>query len=127
MAIYSIGHDIVENKRISVLIERYGRRFIDKVLSISEKEVFAGKTDKTKFIAKRFAAKEAFAKACGIGLRDPILMPKISISNNDLGKPYFVLDSKIIDYLDKQGIGTCHLSLSDEINLSSAFVVLEKK
>ncbi|MCC2626158.1 MAG: holo-ACP synthase [Burkholderiales bacterium] len=127
MAIYSIGHDIVENKRIDDLIEKYSARFIDKILSVSEKEVFANKNDKIRFVAKRFAAKEAFAKACGIGLRDPVLMPKISISNDALGKPYFVLDSTIISFLDSHGIGTCHLSISDEINLSSAFVVLEKK
>jgi holo-[acyl-carrier protein] synthase len=127
MAIYSIGHDIVENKRISSLIEKYGQQFIDRVLSVSEKEIFETKNDKVKFVAKRFAAKEAFAKACGTGLRDPILMPKISISNDALGKPSFVLDSTIVSHLDMHGIGTCHLSLSDEVMLSSAFVVLEKK
>jgi|SRR5579863_2989 len=126
MAIYSIGHDIVENKRISVLIEKYGQQFIDKVLSVSEKEILGTKNDKVKFVAKRFAAKEAFAKACGTGLRDPILMPRISICNDALGKPYFVLDSTILSYLKTCNIGEYHLSISDEVNLSSAFVVLEK-
>ncbi len=126
MAIYSIGHDIVENKRIGALLEKYGLRFINKVLSISEKEVLEKKTDKVKFVAKRFAAKEAFAKACGTGLRAPILMPRISICNDALGKPYFVLDSIILNYLKTCNIGEFHLSISDEVMLSSAFVVLEK-
>lgn len=127
MAIYSIGHDIVENQRISKLFEKYGQQFINKTLSITEQQILKTKTDKAKFIAKRFAAKEAFAKACGSGLRDPILMRNISICNDSSGKPYFVLDSSIIDYLEANGIDNCHLSISDEINLSSAFVVLEKK
>ncbi len=126
MAIYSIGHDIIENKRISALLEKYGGRFIDKVLSISEQEVLGTKIDKVKFVAKRFAAKEAFAKACGIGLRNPIFMSRIAIRNTPLGKPYFVFHDTIIRYLEEHNIGNCHLSISDEVNLSSAFVVLEK-
>jgi|SRR6185437_52047 len=126
MAIYSIGHDIVENKRIGALLEKYGPRFINKVLSASEKEVLEKKSDIVKFVAKRFAAKEAFAKACGTGLRDPILMPRISVCNNALGKPYFVLDSTILSYLETCNISEFHLSISDEVMLSSAFVVLEK-
>jgi holo-[acyl-carrier protein] synthase len=127
MAIYSIGHDIVENNRIGSLIEEHGIRFINRVLSESEKEVFATKTDQIKYVAKRYAAKEAFAKACGTGLRDPILMPKISICNDALGKPFFELDTLIIDYLSQIGVNKWHLSISDEITLSSAFVILEKR
>lgn len=127
MTIYSIGHDIVENQRIGALFAKYDQRFINKVLSTTEKEIFTLKTDKVKFLAKRFVAKEAFAKACGSGLRTPILMPRIGIANNALGQPYFVLDSTILDHLHNLGIGNCHLSISDEVGLSSAFVVLEKK
>jgi len=125
MAIYAIGHDIVENKRIEKLINQYGQKFVPKVLSLAEQEILLTKTDKTRFIAKRFAAKEAFAKACGTGLRAPILMLNISIMNDSLGKPYFNLDSSIKEWLDKKQITNCHLSLSDETNLSSAFVILE--
>lgn len=126
MAIYSIGHDIVENQRISYLFEKYSERFINKILSDVEKQFLVNKTDKARFIAKRFAAKEALAKACGIGIRNPVLMPKISIYNDSQGKPYFVLDKTIQDYLVNLGVNYYHLSISDEINLSSAFVILEK-
>ena len=126
MAIYAIGHDIVENERIEKLLNQYDQKLVEKVLSKSEQETLATKTDKTRFIAKRFAAKEAFAKACGTGLRAPVLMPSISIANDGLGKPYFIFDDRILAWLDEKQIFSCHLSLSDETNLSSAFVVLEK-
>ena len=125
MAIYAIGHDIVENERIEKLLSKHGQKFVEKVLSESEQEILLTKTDKTRFIAKRFAAKEAFAKACGTGLRAPILMPNISITNDNLGKPYFLFDISISAWLNEKHITSCHISLSDEINLSSAFVILE--
>ena len=126
MSIYAIGHDIVENKRIKTLIDQYGQKFVQKILSASEQEILLTKSDKSKFIAKRFAAKEAFAKACGTGLRAPILMHSISIANDSLGKPYFIFDDNINTWLDNKHITSCHLSLSDENYLSSAFVVLEQ-
>ncbi len=123
--IYSIGHDIVENVRIAKIIANYGQRFINRILSEEEHQQLILRQDKVKFIAKRFAAKEAFAKACGTGLRAPILMPNIIISNNELGKPVFNFNIDIKNWLEEKKICYCHLSLSDEINLSSAFVVLE--
>ncbi len=123
--IYSIGHDIVENIRIAKIIAKYGQRFINRVLSKEEREQLIVRQDKVKFIAKRFAAKEAFAKACGTGLRSPILMPSIIINNNELGKPIFNFNNEIMRWLKDRKINFCHLSLSDETNLSSAFVVLE--
>src|SRR3990167_2571952 len=125
MAIYAIGHDIVENKRVEELLNQYGQKFVEKVLSKSEQETLTTKTDKTRFIAKRFAAKEAFAKACGTGLRAPILMPSISIANDSLGKPYFSFGDNIHTWLNEKKITSCHLSLSDETAMSSAFVMLE--
>jgi holo-[acyl-carrier protein] synthase len=127
MAIYAIGHDIVENDRIKKLLNQHGQQFVLKILSKSEQKLLTTKTDKVRFIAKRFAAKEAFAKACGTGLRAPILMPSISIANDSLGKPSFIFDDSIQAWLDEKQITSCHLSLSDENSLSSAFVVLEKK
>jgi holo-[acyl-carrier protein] synthase len=83
--------------------------------------------DRVKFVAKRFAAKEAFAKACGTGLRAPILLSNISVENDDLGKPYFVFAPPLQNWLDAKGIVKYHLSLSDERSLSSAFVILESE
>jgi len=125
--IYGIGHDIVENQRIAKLLDKYGDSFMNKILSTSEQIVFATRQDKPRFLAKRFAAKEAFAKACGTGLRAPILMPSISVVNDSLGKPSFEFDISIQEWLAVRNIGGTHLSLSDEIMLSSSFVVLETK
>ena len=125
--IYGIGHDIVENQRIAKLLDKYGDSFMNKVLSTSEQIVFATHQDKARFLAKRFAAKEAFAKACGTGLRTPILMPNISVVNDSLGKPSFDFDPSVREWLMVRNIEYAHLSLSDEIMLSSSFVVLETK
>lgn len=125
--IYGIGHDIVENQRIAKLLDKYGDGFVNKILSRSEQITFANHHDKPRFLAKRFAAKEAFAKACGTGLRTPILMPSISVVNNNLGKPSFEFDNSIQEWLKARDIEYTHLSLSDEIMLSSSFVILEAK
>ncbi len=125
--IYAIGHDIVENTRIARMLEDYEQKFIDKVLSTSEQIIYRQRNDKVKYLAKRFAAKEAFAKACGTGLRSPILMPNISIVNNELGKPAFDFDISIKEWLMNKKIAYSHLSLSDETSISSAFVILETK
>lgn len=123
--IYAIGHDIVEIQRIQFLFNRYSTRLIDKVLSESEKQILLTHQNPGRFIAKRFAAKEAFAKACGTGLRSPILMPNIAIVNDSLGKPSFNFANEIQEWLHAHSIKYCHLSISDETNLASAFVVLE--
>lgn len=124
--IYSIGHDIVDNRRFSHLLDRYEQKIIDRILSPVEKQVFAQKShNKANYLAKRFAAKEAFAKACKTGLVDPILMPKISIINQASGQPVFQFNATIQKWLEQHQITNCHLSLSDESNYSSAFVVLE--
>lgn len=123
--IQSIGHDIVENQRIAEILNRNGSKFVKRILTPEEQEIFTTRNDKVKFLAKRFAAKEAFAKACGTGLRAPVLLSNISILNNELGKPYFKLSSELSNWLNSRNIKTYHLSISDEKMLSSAFVVFE--
>ena len=124
--IYGIGQDIVENARIKRVLDLYGQCFIDRVLSKSEQLVYAKQKNKVHhYIAKRFAAKEAFSKACGIGFQSPILMPRISVLNTPSGKPEFVFDATILEFLEKRKINGIHVSLSDEINTSTALVILE--
>ena len=123
--IYGIGHDIVENTRISRLLDMYGNKFASKILSSAEMQVFLTKSSPELFLAKRFVAKEAFAKACLTGLRYPILMPLISVVNDELGKPSFLFIEGIRQWLVERGINHTHLSLSDEKMISSAFVILE--
>lgn len=96
------------------------------MLTPAELMIYAERGDKVKFVAKRFAAKEAFAKACNTGLRAPVLLSNISVLNDELGKPYLVLAPELEQWLLTREIRTCHLSLSDERSLSSALVILEK-
>ena len=124
--IYSIGHDIVENQRIAEFIARFGYKGVQRMLTPSELLIYTERGDKAKFVAKRFAAKEAFAKACNTGLRAPVLLSNISVLNDELGKPYLVLAPELEQWLLAREIKAYHLSLSDERSLSSAFVVLER-
>lgn len=124
--IFAIGHDIVEISRIETLLNKYGTAFLNKVLSSTEIAIYQDGNKNSNYLAKRFAAKEAFAKACGTGLRSPILLPNISVINDSLGKPEFNFNQEIQNWLNNKNIISCHLSLSDETNLATAFVILEQ-
>lgn len=123
--IYGIGTDIVDVKRIEEAIE-VNNKFTEKILNNNELIIFEKINNKAHFLAKRFAAKEAFAKACGTGIRTPILFKNIEIINNNLGKPELKLSKEIHEWLNKNKITNCHLSISDEKKLAIAFVILEK-
>lgn len=123
--IFGIGTDIVEFARIESLYARYGERFAERVLSEHELPEFRGHAHPARFIAKRFAAKEAFAKAVGSGLREPVSLHRISTTHDGLGKPVLMFDEVLRLYLAQLGINGHHLSISDERNTIVAFVVLE--
>ena len=103
---------------------RHGARTLEKILAPSERVECNKLPDPAGFLAKRFAAKEALAKALGRGLRTPLLLPAIAIKHHDSGQPYFELAANAADLLDKKL--TVHLSISDEREFALAFVVLEK-
>ena len=125
--IYGIGTDIVRIKRIDDNLERYGERFASRILTENELEGFQVSTSKSHFLAKRFAAKEAAAKALGTGFRDGLNLRDISVVNDDLGKPGLEFSSRAQQQLKSRGIGNCHLSLSDEQDYAVAFVTFEKQ
>ena len=85
--IYGIGTDIVAVKRLQGMWERHGDRALGKLLAPQELGEFARAADKGRFLAKRFAAKEAFSKALGTGVRPPAVLPAIAIGHDELGKP----------------------------------------
>jgi len=128
MKILGIGVDIVENFRISKLLKN--KLFIERIFSNSE-ILIANKTkDKKSYYAKRFAAKEAFAKSVGTGFRDDFNFKDISIINNKIGKPSFIINEKIKKIVKKQFKTTSFnffLSISDEKKYSVAYVILQKK
>ena len=127
MKILGIGVDIVENLRISKLLKN--KLFIERIFSNSE-ILIANKTKNKKgYYAKRFAAKEAFAKSVGTGFRDDFNFKDISIVNNKIGKPSFVINEKIKKIVKKQFKTTSFnffLSISDEKKYSVAYVILQK-
>ena len=128
MQILGTGIDIVENIRIKKSLKN--KNFINRIFSASE-ILFSKKTkDKQAYYAKRFAAKEAFAKAVGTGFRNDLNFKDISIVNNKIGKPSFVINEKIKKIIKKQfkiKAFNFFLSISDEKKYSIAFVILQKK
>jgi holo-[acyl-carrier protein] synthase len=124
--IFGIGTDIVEVARIEDSLARFGDAFAQRILTEQEWLSFQQSKTQARFLAKRFAAKEAFAKALGTGLRDPATFQNIGVAHDDLGKPVLDLSPALQSFLDKKGIVQQHLSISDEKALAAAFVVLEK-
>jgi holo-[acyl-carrier protein] synthase len=123
--IFGIGTDIVEVSRIQDSLDRFGEAFAQRILTESEWLAFEQSSTQARFLAKRFAAKEAFSKALGTGLRSPATFQNIGVAHDDLGKPVFDLAIELQACLDARGIRACHLSVSDEKALAAAFVVLE--
>ena len=124
--IFGIGTDIVEVARIEASISQFGDDFAKRVLAVSELASYEKSTIKPRFLAKRFAAKEAFSKALGTGLRAPCTFQNIAVSHDDLGKPILVLAAELQVFMTAKNITKTHISISDEKNLAAAFVVLEK-
>tara|TARA_B110000027_G_scaffold110386_1_gene118269 strand:- start:194 stop:580 length:387 start_codon:yes stop_codon:yes gene_type:complete len=128
MKILGTGVDIVENSRICKLLKN--KLFITRIFSNSE-ILIANKTkDKKNYYSKRFAAKEAFVKSIGIGFTKGLNFKDISIVNNKLGKPSFVINKKIKKIIKNQFKTTSFnffLSISDEKKYSVAYVILQKK
>tara|TARA_B100000795_G_scaffold69620_1_gene48530 strand:- start:171 stop:548 length:378 start_codon:yes stop_codon:yes gene_type:complete len=124
--IYGIGTDVVEVKRIREALHKYGIALAKKILT-SQELITYGKTEgKENFLAKRFAAKEAFAKALGTGMRSPVNFKSIEVIHDTLGKPKIKTVSELTFLVKSRNIKHCHLSISDEKNIAAAFVVLEK-
>lgn len=124
--IYGIGTDIVEVARLENSIQNFGDEFALRVLAESEMESYMQTKLKARFLAKRFAAKEAFSKALGTGIRGVVSFQNIAVSHDDLGKPILILAQELADFVHEKRITQMHVSISDEKNLAAAFVVLEQ-
>ena len=124
--IYGIGTDIVEVKRIREALSRHGIALAKKILTAQELLAYKRTEGKENFLAKRFAAKEAFAKALGTGMRFPVNFKSIEIIHDSLGKPKIKTIQKLNLLVKSHNIKNCHLSISDEKNIAAAFVILEQ-
>ena len=128
MRILGIGVDIVENSRIAKSLK--DNLFIKRIFSNSEILIAKKIKDKKSYYSKRFAAKEAFVKSIGTGFRNNINFKDISIVNDKLGKPSFIINEKIKKIVKKQfktSSFNFFLSISDEKKYSIAYVILQKK
>ena len=122
--IFGVGTDIVAVARLGKLYERHGERAVDKLLAPAERADFVRAADPARFLAKRFAAKEALGKALGIGVAAPATLGNSAVVHDELGKPTFAYAPPLASYLAERGL-TAHLSISDEQDFALAFVVLE--
>lgn len=123
--IYGIGTDIVSVPRVRGVLERRGERFARFILSEAELDEYARVRAPERFLAKRFAAKEAFSKAMGTGIRRPVSWRWIAVGHDRRGKPIIDPHPLLAAYMDERGIGGHHISITDEHDTAIAFVVLE--
>ena len=128
MQILGIGVDIVEKNRIKKSLTN--KLFIKRIFTDSEILLAKNKKDKISFYSNRFAAKEAFSKSIGTGFRENLNFSDLSIKNDKLGKPIFVITNKIKKLIKKKFKITKFdflLSISDEKKYSIAYVIFQKK
>jgi len=123
--IVGIGTDLCEIGRVQRALDRYGERFAMKILVEAEMERFRRHRKPAAYLAKRFAAKEAFSKAMGTGIRFPVNWHNVSVDNGRSGKPMLRFSDPLAALLRSRGIASAHLSLTDEVGMACAFVVLE--
>ncbi|NLI83375.1 MAG: holo-ACP synthase [Deltaproteobacteria bacterium] len=126
MAVLGVGIDLVRIERISRLVGRWGDRFLARVFTESEREACSRRTNHGPCFAMRFAAKEAFVKALGLGMRSPVQWLDIQVRNDPLGKPIISLSPRAEAYCAGRGVTAWHLSLTDEGEYAAAVVVLER-
>tara|TARA_B110000285_G_C14806663_1_gene460001 strand:- start:260 stop:652 length:393 start_codon:yes stop_codon:yes gene_type:complete len=127
MQILGTGVDIIENIRIKKFLKN--KDFINRIFTSNEILLSKKAKDKSAYYAKRFASKEAFAKAIGTGFRNDLNFKDISITNNKAGKPSFVINEKLKKIIRKKfktASFNFFLSISDEKKYSIAFVILQK-
>ena len=128
--IIGIGTDILQIGRLQAAYDRTNGRLAEKILGPDEMLVFKHRLARNykrgiAFLATRFAAKEAFSKALGTGLRAPATFENIAVTHDALGKPILQLAPELQLFLQTKKITQTHISISDERNLAAAFVVLE--
>ena len=123
--IFGVGTDVVEIERIKSALERHGERFALRILCPPELERFRRHRLPANYLAKRFAAKEAFTKALGTGIKSPANWHGVWVRNLASGKPVLEYSDALQTLLDRKGVTSAHLSLSDERGVAFATVILE--
>lgn len=125
--IFGIGTDMVRIERVAAVYERFGAHFVERLLLPQERAAFDGNRRPARFLAMRFAAKEAIVKALGTGFGHGVWIRDIGFMANDWGKPEVVFSARGRALADRLGAGEGHVSLSDEAGLVIAVAVMMKR
>jgi holo-[acyl-carrier protein] synthase len=123
--IVGIGVDIAETARMEKLIAKYGQRFARRILTADELLEFDRRKHSSSYLATRFAAKEAVAKALGTGIGEQLGFHSVQIDNDSQGKPLLRFLGSAVDLIAGLDINNAMISLSDEKHYVVAMVVLE--
>ncbi|MGL4191195.1 MAG: holo-ACP synthase [Vibrio sp.] len=124
--IVGLGTDITEIERVEKALARSGENFARRILTDAEFEQFQSLQRQGRFLAKRFAAKEAASKALGTGIAQGVTFHDFTISNDALGKPLLSLSGKAAQLAALLEVRSIHLSLSDERRYAMATVIFER-
>ncbi|MGB7990044.1 MAG: holo-ACP synthase [Candidatus Methylophosphatis roskildensis] len=124
--IHGIGTDICRVGRFERMIEKYGDRTARRVLGEGEFDEYSRAAHPARFLARRFAAKEAFAKAMGTGIREPVLFSSMRVDHDLMGRPQIACTGALAGMMSSRSL-TAHLSISDEAEFATAVVVIERK
>jgi holo-[acyl-carrier protein] synthase len=125
--IFGIGTDIVKVERMQQILDRHGERFAERLLMPEEAPAFQGNARPARYLAMRFAAKEAIVKAMGTGFAHGMWMRDTGIVSNSWGRPQIVWSARGREVCEQLGIGEGHITLTDEAGLVVAMAVLMKK
>src|ERR1700694_4078319 len=125
--IFGIGVDVLESGRIVRTLERFGTRFIEHLLMPEEHAQLARTPRRERFLAMRFAAKEAIVKGMGTGFAHGVWIRDVGVVQNSWGKPEVVYSARGAKVRDGLGIGEGHVTLTDEAGLVVAVAVLMRR
>lgn len=128
--IFGIGTDLCDARRVAQALDRHGDRFAERILAAGELATWRARTARSPqrgltYLATRFAAKEAFSKAIGLGMRMPMAWRRCEVVNQPSGQPGLVLHGDLKTWFDERGL-QAHLTLTDEGDITAAFVVVER-
>ncbi len=124
--IFGVGTDIVELARVNATWERFGERFVDRLLMPEELALFRRSRQPVRFLAMRFAGKEATVKAMGTGFAHGVWIRDVGITNDARGRPLVTFSERGRRVCEQLGIGAGHVSLTDDAGLVIAFAVVER-
>lgn len=123
--IFGVGTDVVRIDRVQAVYEKFGERFVERLLMPDELAEFERTRRKVRFLAMRFAGKEAIVKALGTGFGHGVWIRDVGIKSNNWGRPEVIYSDRGRAVCARLGAGRGHLSLTDESGLAVAFAVVE--